>query len=305
VQAIQSRPTKRRRLAAATLGLLCAAAIFAVAAVAQEQQPLKPPIPVQDHRAAQASPAAPGAAPSKGSSGITHEPLSLPVEEIVRRFAQRESEFRKERENFTYEQSFLVQTFDANGEADGEYRMDSDILFTPMGKRYERITYAPPSTLKGINLTQQDMKDLEIVQPFVLNTEDLAKYDVNYIGREKIDEITTYVFDVAPKKLEKDQRYFQGRIWVDDRDMEIVKTYGKAVPDIKKGDNENIFPRFETYRENIEKNFWFPTYTHGDDVLHFRRSDVRIRFVVRYRNYKRFSSSGRIVGPAQPVPEKP
>ncbi len=216
-----------------------------------------------------------------------------------------ESEFRRERENYAYEQSFSIQTIDFNGQPDGEYRMDSDILFTPAGKRYEKVTYAPASTLSRISLSEQDLKDLENVQPFVLTTEDLPKYDVHYLGREKIDELSTYVFEVAPKKIEKNQRYFQGRIWVDDRDMEIVKSYGKAVPDIKKGSSENVFPHFVTYRENIEKNYWFPTYTRADDVLNFSFVSVRIRMVVRYRNYKRFASSGKIVGPAQPVPNKP
>ena len=43
-----------------------------------------------------------------------------------------------------------------------------------------------------------------------------------------------YVFDIAPKKIEGKKRYFQGRVWVDDHDFQIVKTYGKTVPDIRK-----------------------------------------------------------------------
>jgi hypothetical protein len=293
VQAILSHRAKRRACAAAAFVLFCAAGNFAGVAAAQEQ------------RTAQAPPLTTTAGPLKQTSGITNDPPDIPVEEIIRRFGERESEFRKERENFAYEQSFLVQSFDANGVPNGEYRMDSDILFTSTGKRYERVIYAPLPTLQGFSLTQQDLKDLENVQPFVLTTEDLPKYDVRYLGREQIDEISTYVFDVAPKKIEKDQRYFQGRIWVDDRDMEIVKTFGKAVPDIKKGDNENVFPHFVTYRENIEKNYWFPTYTRADDMLNFRYASLRIRMIVRYRNYKRFVSSGKIVGPAEPVPDKP
>jgi hypothetical protein len=105
-----------------------------------------------------------------------------------------------------------------------------------------------------------------------------------------VDELSTYVFRVAPKRMEKNQRYFQGTIWVDDHDLAVVKSDGKAVPDLK----ENLFPRFVTYRENIEGNFWFPTYTHADDVLHFSHDDVRIRMTVRYRNYKRFGATSKI-----------
>jgi hypothetical protein len=148
------------------------------------------------------------------------------------------------------------------------------------------------------------MKDLENIQPFVLTTEDLPKYDVQFSGREKLDELNTYVFCVGPKKIEKDQRYFQGTIWVDDHDFAVVKTDGKAVPDIIKGDNQNLFPRFVTYRENIEGTFWFPTYTRADDLLHFRQGDVHMRMTVRYKNYKRFGSTIQL-GKSTEVPGTP
>ncbi|MGA8982538.1 MAG: hypothetical protein WB470_07710, partial [Candidatus Acidiferrales bacterium] len=126
-----------------------------------------------------------------------------------------------------------------------------------------------------------------------------------YVGREQVDEISTYVFDVKPKKIEKNQRYFQGRVWVDDKDLEIVKTYGKSVPDIRKHGDENVFPRFETYRENIEGHFWFPTYTHADDVLRFSSGDVHIRMTVRYSEYKRFRVTFRLLSPGQDERQNP
>jgi hypothetical protein len=248
-------------------------------------------------------PARPKPAVSRQSSSpISKEPPAIPATQIIQRFAQHEAEFKAERANFTYTQSFVIQTIDSSGRPDGEYRMDSDVTFTPSGKRYENITYAPPPTLQRISLSEQDLDDLRNIQPFVLTTADLPKYDVTYVGRQHIDELGTYVFDVAPKKIEKNQRYFQGRIWVDDKDLEIVKTYGKAVPDIRKGGTENVFPRFETYRQNIEGHYWFPTYTHADDVLHFQSGDVHIRMTVRYEDYKRFRSTVRILAPIGPAP---
>ena len=212
---------------------------------------------------------------------------------------------RKERDNYTYTQTFVIQTIDPDGMADGEYQMRSDILFTPDGKRYEKVTYAPASTLQRIQMSQQDLDDLEHVQPFVLTTEELPKYDIKYVGREAVDQLNTYVFDVGPKKLEKNQRYFQGRVWVDDADLEIVKTDGKAVPDIKKHGQENVFPRFETFRENIEGHYWFPTYTRADDMLQFSTGAVHIRMTVRYANYKRFGVTIKIGSPSRTEPEKP
>ena len=240
---------------------------------------------------------------NQSSSAISTEAPSLPVEQIIQRFAESEAEFKRERDNYTYTQTFVVQTIDAGGQPDGEYRMTSDVIFTSSGKRYDKVTYAPPSTLQRVSLSEQDLADLQNVQPFVLTTAELPKYEIGYIGRQKVDEITAYVFEVKPKKIEKNQRYFQGRIWVDDKDLQIVKTFGKAVPDIHKGGEENFFPRFETYRENIEGHYWFPTYTHVDDVLHFSSGDVHIRMTVRYKNYKRFRVTSRILLPGE-VPDK-
>lgn len=260
-------------------------------APSSERAPLAPPHP------------APKPVDSKPpSSPISEDPPAIPVDQIIQQFAQHEAEFKQERDNFTYTQTFVIQTIDSSDRPDGEYRMTSDITFTPSGKRYENITYAPPPTLERISLSQQDLDDLRNIQPFVLTTADLPKYDVTYVGRQRVDELGTYVLDVAPKKVEKNQRYFQGRIWVDDKDLEIVKTYGKAVPDIRKGNNENVFPTFETYRENIEGHYWFPTYTHADDFLHFRSGDVHIRMIVRYDDYKRFRSTVRILAPVGPAP---
>jgi hypothetical protein len=242
-------------------------------------------------------------APKNDASNVSNKPPDIPVPEIVKKFGDRELEFKKERDNYTYTQTFVVQTIDFDGRPDGEYRMTSDILFTPEGKRYEKVISAPPPTLQRISLSQQDLDDLEHVQPFVLTADELPKYDVNYAGREQLDELGTYVFDVKPKKIEKNQRYFQGRIWVDDRDLNIVKSDGKAVPDIIKKGNENIFPRFETFRENIEGHYWFPTYTRSDDELHFSTGSVHMKMTVRYANYKRFGATIKI-GPAVEIKDK-
>ncbi|HTG31233.1 MAG TPA: hypothetical protein VK818_23690 [Methylomirabilota bacterium] len=303
-----------RQAKAYTVGI-AAAAWLAVSSVcctpigAQQQGPLPTPpssSASQNQPDAPATTQTPGTTTSQGAtSSISNQPPALPVDQIIQRFAAREAEFKKERDNYTYTQTFVIQTIDGDGMADGEYQMRSDILFTPDGKRYEKVTYAPASTLLRIQMSQQDLDDLEHVQPFVLTTDELPKYDIKYVGREAVDQLNTYVFDVGPKKLEKNQRYFQGRIWVDDADLEIVKTDGKAVPDIKKHGQENVFPRFETFRENIEGHYWFPTYTRADDMLQFSTGAVHIRMTVRYANYKRFGVTIKIGAPVQVQPKNP
>jgi len=293
--------------AARMAAVLFAAAILSLPLAAQQQGPLPPPPPgmVSPPVAAPRKEVAPPVAQRDSSSEISTAPPSVPVEQIIQQFAAREEEFRKERDNYTYTQTFVIQTIDADGMPDGEHRMTSEILFTPGGKRYERVTDAPAPTLQRISLSQQDLDDLEHVQPFVLTTQELPKYNVTYVGRQQLDELGAYVFDVAPKTIEKNQRYFQGRIWVEDKDLEIVKTDGKAVPDIKKKGSENVFPRFETFRENIEGHYWFPTYTRSNDTLHFTGGDVRIRMTVRYANYKRFGVTIKLGTATEVKPNKP
>jgi len=240
---------------------------------------------------------------SPGDNPVTTDPPSIPVDDIIKRFSERESEFKRERDNYTYTQAFSIQTIDEDNRPDGEYRMTSDIIFTPDGKRFEKVTYAPPNTLQRIMLSEQDLDDVRNVQPFVLNSAELPKYTVKYIGRQQVDELSTYVFDVGPKTIEKNQRYFQGRVWVDDKDLQIVMTDGKAVPDIISKNNENVFPRFRTYRQNIEKGYWFPVYTRADDYLHFRSGDVHIRMTIRYSNYKRYGSTVKM-GQAKEVKDQ-
>jgi hypothetical protein len=309
----------RTRTARATItACFCALALFSLAISApvlarqsgaqapaaprDEGMPVSPSTQTSQPAVSKPAPSSAASAPStaggQSPSGVSNTPPSIPVDQIIQQFAAHEAEFKTERDNFTYTQTFTVQTLDDAGRPDGEYKMTSDITFSPDGKRYENVTYAPQPTLERITLSPQDFADLENVQPFVLTSAELPKYNVTYAGRQAVDAIGTYVFDVAPKTLEKNQRYFQGRIWVDDRDLEIVKTDGKAVPDIRKGSNENVFPRFETYRENIEGHYWFPTYTRSDDFLHFSSGDVHIRMSVRYTNYKRFRVSIRLL----PVP---
>jgi hypothetical protein len=296
-----------RERAARIAKVLFAAATLALPLAAQQQGPLPPPPPgtVAPPVAAPRKEVAPPVVQRDATSEISTAAPSVPVEQIIKQFAAREEEFRKERDNYTYTQTFVIQTIDSDGMPDGEHRMTSEILFTPGGKRYERVTSAPAPTLQRISLSQQDLDDLEHVQPFVLTTQELPKYNVTYAGRQQLDELGTYVFDVAPKTIEKNQRYFQGRIWVEDKDLEIVKTDGKAVPDIKKKGSENVFPRFETFRENIEGHYWFPTYTRSNDTLHFTGGDVRIRMTVRYANYKRFGVTIKLGTATEVKPDKP
>jgi hypothetical protein len=226
------------------------------------------------------------------------------VQEIIKKFAAKETEFAAARENYTYRQTARIQELDSGGGALGRYEIVEDIIFSPDGKRTERVVKAPVSTLQRILLTPEDEQDLRNVQPFVLTTAELPKYDIRYLGKQMADEIPAYVFAVKPKKLEKGQRYFEGEVWVDDRDLQIVKSYGRGVGIVR---SDNQFPKFETYREQIDGKYWFPTYTRADDNLNFQTGPQRIRMLVKYENYKQFKSETQIQygDPVTPEPKKP
>ncbi len=221
------------------------------------------------------------------------EPSASQIDDIIQKFAAKESDFSKARENYTYRQTARIQELDDSGNITGRWETVSDIVFAGDGKRTEKVVRSPVPTLHNILLTPEDMQDMQSVQPFVLTSSELPKYKIRYLGHQNVDEIGCYLFAVRPKKLDAGQRYFAGEVWVDDRDLQIVKSYGRGLGTTsKKGDNQ--FPKFETYREQIDGKYWFPTYTVANSTLHFQTGDQRMRQTIRYEDYKQFKSDVKI-----------
>jgi len=236
------------------------------------------------------------------------QPKGITPEQIIEKFAAKEKQFKEARDNYTFRQDVKVQTLDGQT-VTGEYREVFDVTFDNQGRHLEDVVYAPMSTLEngGISLSPEDLQDIRHLLPFVLTSEEIPEYDILYVGQQQEDELHCYVFDIAPKKIEPKQRYFQGRIWVDDQDLQIVKTSGKTVPDIRKKNNENLFPKFTTWREQVDGQYWFPAYTMADDVLHFKTSlqDVHIREIIKYSDYKRFGANVKITYEGKEVEKAP
>jgi hypothetical protein len=244
------------------------------------------------------------------------QPQGITPDDIIKRFAQKETEFAKARDQYTYRQDVKVQTVDGDN-VDGEYHEVFDVMFNDQGHRMENVVFAPQSSLQKIYMSQEDMQDIRHMLPFVLTEDELPEYNILYVGQQQEDELHCYVFDIAPKKIEGKKRYFQGRVWVDDHDLQIVKTYGKTVPDLCNGhpcnevkhhtDNENLFPKFTTWRQQIDGQYWFPVYTKADDELHFKLEDVHIREIVKYEDYKRYGTNIKILYQGKEIPkgEKP
>lgn len=226
------------------------------------------------------------------------------INRIIRAFSAKESQFRQALNSYGFKRDAVLQTIGLGGQISGEYHRVSYFTFDDKGARYEKINFFPLPTIQ-LQITQEDLDDLGGIQPFALEAEKINQYNFNYAGKEKIDELDLYVFDVAPKVMpdpnKTKTRYFQGRIWVDDHDLQIVKVRGKAVPEGKQR-----FPTFETYREQVDEGYWFPTYTYADDNLVFSTGEVvHFRMRVTYSDYKRGRADVKITeisGDDEPTP---
>ena len=233
---------------------------------------------------------------------------ATPPEEIIKQFAAKESEFSDALNHYTYRRVAKVDTIDDDtNKPDGEWYEVDDVIFDSTGRRTEHVVEAPPNTLTRVSMSPSDLQDIQRGYPFVLTTEEIAAYNVKYIGKQQVDELPCYVFEVAPKVIEKNKRYFDGRIWVDATDLQIVVTNGRMVPDDTRHGSEDLHPPFMTWREQVDGHYWFPVYTKGEGVLHFSggsgylSEDVHMRDVIKYTDYKRYGSTAKIIYNGQDI----
>src|SRR6201997_3786510 len=274
--------------------VLLAAALLAVPAMAQDKDSFTP------------------MALDAGFGHMDVSPPSTPAEEIIKQFAAKESEFQDALNHYTYRRVARVQTVDDDNKVDGEYYEVDDVIFDPSGKRTEKVVFGTASTLQRVMMSPSDLQDIQHGYPFVLTSQDVSQYNIKYAGKQKVDEVDCYVFDVSPKQIEKGKRYLDGRIWVDATDLQIVVTDGRMVPDDTRKGKEELHPQFMTWREQVDGHYWFPVYTKGEGVLHFAggsgylAQDVHIRDVIKYTDYKRFGSTSKIIYQGQDItPENP
>lgn len=238
------------------------------------------------------------------------------AERIINTFTAKETQFRKALNEYSFKRDAVLQSLGMGGQITGEYHRVSYFTFDDSGNRFEKISYFPMPSFAAV--TQEDLNDLGGIQPFALEPSKIPQYDFKYVGREKIDELNLYVFDVSPKVVpdakKTKERFFKGRVWVEDQDFQIVKTKGKGLPETK----NNKFPVVETYREQIDGKNWFPTYSYADEELFYESGEVlHVRMQVRYSDFVKASAKVKIIEienpdapnketkPASPPPRKP
>ena len=209
--------------------------------------------------------------------------------------AHRESQTETERSEYTYRQGLTIDELDDHGGARGQYKETRDVIFSPQHDRTEQMIGNASNGLKGLILTEEDFQDIRNIQPLVLTEDRLWNYETKFRGDETMDEVDCWVLQVRPRQILQGQRFFDGMIWVDKKEYNIVRMEGQAVPQIRTTKTENLFPRFTTIRKPLDGKHWFPVYTYADDTLQFRTGPQRIRLRIAYSNYKRFGAESTLI----------
>lgn len=212
-------------------------------------------------------------------------PKDMTPDALIKKFTENENKVRDARAHYTYTQDVMVQTLN-DKTVDGQFHDIETVSYDDKGKRQEKVTYSEQPTMR-ISMTENDWDDIRTFMPWILTTDVAPQYKLTYAGQQHVDDLDTYVFHIEPKTEEKNKRYFQGRIWVDNRDFQVVKLCGKTVPEQarKRGQPVEVRPTFVGYREYIDGN-WFPAYARVDDTVTFRVESVHIREIVKFKNYK-------------------
>jgi len=211
-------------------------------------------------------------------------------EEIIQKFTQKETEFYDAWIQYAYTQKAVLRVLSVNDTKVRErMTIESEIVFNDDGTREVR-TISSTGQITSVYISDEDRNVINNINPFALTAKELPLYNLTYEIKETVDELDCYVFSVKPKSLKGNRMYFEGKIWVDDRDFQIVRTIGKPVPQ-----GEQRFPEFETIRQIINGKYWFPVWTYANQILNFPNGDVvRIEETITYDNYKKFSSKATI-----------
>ncbi|HXK07721.1 MAG TPA: hypothetical protein VMS37_35335 [Verrucomicrobiae bacterium] len=211
-----------------------------------------------------------------------------PPSNLARLVAHRETETQAERNEYTYRQVVTLEELDDHGTARGRYRETRDVIFSPQHDRTEQLIGRAENSLKNLILTDEDFADIRNIQPLVLTEDRLWNYETRFRGEETVDGVDCWVLQVRPRQILQGQRLFDGMVWVDKKEYNIVRMDGQAVPEIRTMKSENLFPRFTTIRKPVDGKHWFPVLTYADDTLHFRNGPQRERLRINYSEYKRF-----------------
>ncbi|HJZ69442.1 MAG TPA: hypothetical protein VKF81_15065 [Blastocatellia bacterium] len=224
------------------------------------------------------------------SSAELRTPQQLSQNEILSNAAERGARLAAALKDYSYYAELTIQTVSQADTITGKFYRFSQVWFDRDRTRREKILENTSTLPKDVYIGTNAANNLTRVYSFIITPETLNQYELNYVGRERVDELNTFVFDVKPKVKLPDpdkspDRYLKGRVWIDDQDLCVVKVEGRALPE--QGAHQT--PKFETYFQNYDK-YWFPAYTSADDSIRVGRNFTRVIVNVRFTGYKKTSA---------------
>jgi hypothetical protein len=233
-----------------------------------QQGPMAPPPKFEVHRM-----------PSVPHPG----PPPIPEQQIIQSFAANEDVAKKAYDGYSFTETIRIEELMDPG---GKFTAVGESYIKPDGIRYWRVTNPPQSTLKLTSYTLEDVRTIISVPLFFLTSDQIANYNLLYVGQQKLDELNTYIFQVKPKQLSRTQKLFDGIVYVDDHDLAIVESYGKFVSELTGSGAQLPFSMFEMYREDFQQKYWLPTYISSDDYSGSGDAELHLRLVMRSTDFK-------------------
>ncbi len=233
-------------------------------------------------------------------------PPSLPPAQIISAFTKKEDLYSAQRPLYSYKRTVRIQEFGPDGHPSGEFNATYQGVRASDGQFYEKAIAAPETSLQYLPFEPDDAHYLAAIPYYPLTTDQLSKYNVQFLSTEKVDEIDCYIFDVRPKTLDRKHPYFEGIIWVDQKYLEVVKTYGKWVTDLGPIYPGSLpFSMFETYRENVDGKYWFPNYSRADDVYKTKDRNIPVRVTIKWSDFKPYPAAATPSATPPPTPTSP
>jgi hypothetical protein len=214
--------------------------------------------------------------------GPSSDESPIPPDEIIRRFSANEDELARVFTTYGYRKTVRLEEVGEDGKVSGQSQISASIPASDD----RRPTGEQQSTLRYLDLERDNIEALSKIPVFPLVSSNLPKYKISYQGKQPVDELSTYVFEVKPRQLERAHAYFDGLVWVDDHDLTIVRSYGKWVTET--GDFQPAklpFALFETYRQPVADKYWLPAYSRSDGSYDNRGASVPVRLIIRWEQY--------------------
>jgi hypothetical protein len=256
--------------------IIAGALLVALSAAAQppQAQSAQPQAAAQPEAAASQMATTASAASSQASAAApatTALPQPTTMDQVVDRFIEREHGLMKALSNRTPVVETYLQDLTADPQLGPVPASDHYFLGRmDMGETVDRKDYLKDQERSMEERLMGGFKKLYKVQYQPLGFSwmvyadrtdfDRAHYDFHYVRREFLGDIRCLVFDVMPKKNSGRGR-FLGRIWVEDRDFNIVRLNGTYSPEPR----NSYFFHMDSWRLNLIPGYWVPSFIYSEE----------------------------------------